>query len=262
MGANVSTQNVKAIYDQCTSVTNSVTTETTNAMAVGANVTQTITIKTKNSNLKCQNLIAKNTVQSNLAAFASMDGTTRSKTANDMASKIMTQLSTSLSQGNSGINLLQGNLSIFDSSSNTNIKTDIVNAIEDTMKTITYTTVNGKQEVTFDLEDSTFEAGGDGCTFTNEMALQLFSHSVVDQVLNTSTNNTVQDLAKTKIDSEIKQKNVGILSNPFALGGIGFGVVVVVIIIIIVVMKMKKNNTSQSSGSSGKVAVARKALKI
>ena len=37
MGANVSSQNVKTIYDQCTKVTNRVTTETTNAMSVGTN---------------------------------------------------------------------------------------------------------------------------------------------------------------------------------------------------------------------------------
>ncbi len=268
MGANVSSQNVKSIYDQCTKVTNSVTTETTSAMSVGSTVTQSIRIETKNSNLKCANLIAKNTVRSNLTAFASMDATKRSTTANDMASKIMTQLSTSLTQENSGINLLQANLSIFDSSSNTNIKTDIANAISDTMQTITSTMENGVQTIVFNVTDSTLVAGGDGCTFTNEMAIQLFSQTVVDQVLNTSTNNTVQAFNSTKIQSDISQKDVGILSNPFALGGIGFGVVAVIVIIIIIVVMIKKKKSNSSSGSAGKssgngkVAFARKALKI
>lgn len=238
MGSNISSQAVDSLTKTSNKIINEVINDANNQTAVNAYTQQRIFIDAPNINLSNCDLNVSQKTSSKVTALAKSN----TKLVNDLESKLATevskQISQSLDQANTDLNLLQTNIAI----TNTKTKTFVDNEIKTFVKNAINNTVEAK-------------AGADqGIIFRSDNIkcvngkISISQDAIIEAIAQNFAETAVQNIIKSdstqKLREEIAQKtvqkNTGL--------GLGLGVIIAIIIVAGVVLKKFFENPAVKVG--------------
>ena len=216
MGSSVSTQDMKTITNTLTSITNDVV--SMNKSSVGNSTTTAqyfdLTIG-KDAKVYC-------VVTQSQTSTADVNYVTT--VTQDMTTKLLSDLTTEVQNDDSQTmstvrEMLSGIGENIEDSNYLTVKTDIQNVINNTVTQSNLQSIANNalfiQEQTIDIEGqlgSQWTQPPAVCDFDQNIGVDIFTSSVVNQIVDTSLENAAATLASTTVDQDLKSEEKGINS--------------------------------------------------
>jgi sugar-specific transcriptional regulator TrmB len=225
MGTNISKQSIKSLTSVVNESLMKVTTEIKNENLTNQSSHQTMSIN-MNGIRGCAGINATQEAEVTANVMAANSNEIATKMKADLMSSIKKEITNTLKQTNKDLNLLQTNIAVLDTESNSYIKNHLEFDIRTGITNTVSASQDGSQIMRFNIRNFECLDGGT-LTFTQSMTMKVVAENISKNIVNNTIKAAVTNEIKEKLKQDVEQLNAGI--DIFAI----FTVLIIVICVVL-----------------------------
>lgn len=235
MGANVSNTLYDSVYRSTYGAFTSMTTSLVQEQIGSIEIIQDVTINVMGDLTCTQNFNITQDAKGTLTVVSQLNQQAMADITNSIVNEIQRNVTTTLEQRNTGLNLGQVNVANSVNNTVSEMATQIATTVQQSVKQVVQSSGTVKQSITLNVFPGAKFAVGGSCNVTQAATMDVVAQSVADQVAKLAASNEQFNKLAEDFKTSLSQSNTGL-----TLAGMLVGVVVLIFILCVVFWVIKK----------------------